>query len=222
MFKHVDHGKLIESITRETTEKGRMYFTPSGATYPSVTTVLSIQDKSGIEEWRQKVGAEEADKILRQAGIRGTAVHDMAEKYLKNDSTWAQGYLPNNIFTFQQLKPIIDTRINNIWFQETFIWSDYLKTAGQVDLIAEFDGILSIIDFKTSRKKKEKDWIKGYFMQEAFYAVAFEERTSKPIKQCVTLIAVDGDDPQIFIEDRDSHIKDFMRVRSQFFKLRGY
>src|SRR6056300_1395081 len=130
--------------------------------------------------------------------------------------------MPTNLYAFEQIKQVLDKHVDNVWMQETFLYSDYLETAGQVDCIAEFDGKLSIIDFKTSRKPKKKEWIKGYFMQESFYAVAFEERTGKPITQLVTIITVDGDDPQIFIEHRDDHIRNFMELRVDFKKLRGF
>lgn len=222
MFTHIDHGIVLPECTRETTSQGRKYFTPEGNTYPSVTTVLGIQDKSGLEAWKKRVGEEEAQKISTQAAVRGTAVHKLAEDYLDNREDWKENHMPSNIFSFQQIKSILDKRVNNIWFQEAFLYSDYLKTAGQVDCIAEFDGKLSIIDFKTSRKPKRKEWIKNYFMQESFYAVAFEERTKKPITQLVTIITVDGDDPQVFIEHRDNHIRDFMELRVDFKKLKGF
>ena len=221
MFTHVDHGITLPKCTRKTTPQGRKYFTPEGNTYPSVTTVLSIHGKHALEAWKKRVGEEQAKKISNQASVRGTAVHKLAEDYLDNRHDWKENHMPSNLFSFQQIKPILDKRIDNVWFQEAFLYSDYLETAGQVDCIAEFDGKLSIIDFKTSRKKKQKDWIKNYFMQESFYAVAFEERTKKPITQLVTIITVDGDCPQVFIEHRDDHIKDFMQLRVDFNKLKG-
>lgn len=222
MFTHIDHGIILPECTRETTPQGRKYFTPEGNTYPSVTTVLGIQDKSGLEAWKKQVGEEEARKISTQAATRGTAVHKLAEDYLDNVENWKANHMPSNVFSFQQIKHILDNHVDNIWFQEAFLYSDYLKTAGQVDCIAEYDGKLSIIDFKTSRKPKKKEWIKGYFMQESFYAVAFEERTKKPITQLVTIITVDGDEPQVFVEHRDNHIRDFMQLRVDFNKLKGF
>lgn len=221
-FNHVDHQIKLPVLSRETTPQGRKYFTPEGKVYPSVTTVLSIQEKSGLMEWKKRIGEVEAQKISTQAGVRGTAVHKLTEDYLNNVADYSKQHMPSNILFFRQVKDILDERVDNIWFQEQFLYSDYLETAGQVDCIAEFDGKLSIIDFKTSRKQKKRDWIKNYFMQEAFYAVAFEERTGKPISQLVTIITVDGDDPQIFIEKRDDHIRDFMQLRIDFKNLKGF
>jgi len=220
LFNHVP-CEPIQKITRETTDRGRFYLTPEGKHYPSATTVLNVLPKDGIEAWKKRVGEAEAAKILSQAGRRGTAVHDIAENYIKNDKAWSRGHMPANIFSFNQIKPIIDKSVNNVVMQEEFLWSDYLKTAGQVDLVAEFDGVLSIIDFKTSLRPKKKEWIGNYFMQEAFYAVAFEERTKIPVSQLVTIVMVDGGDPQVFVEKRDDHIKAFMKARIQYNKIKG-
>ena len=116
---------------------------------------------------------------------------------------------------------MLDANLDNIWFQEAPLYSDYIKVAGRVDLIAEWEGKLSIIDFKTSRKPKKREWIKNYFMQESFYAVAFEERTKKPIKQLVTIVMVDDDSPQVFVESRDDHIHDFILLRKKYFTEKG-
>jgi genome maintenance exonuclease 1 len=220
-FNHVQHGIVLPDPHCETTPNGRFYYPPNGEKYPSVTTVLSIQDKSGLEAWKKRVGEEEAKKISNQAAVRGTEVHLIAEEYIDNKADYARGKMPANLFTFNSIKPLLDANLDNIWYQEAPLYSQFIRTAGRVDLIAEWQGKLSIIDFKTSRKPKKKEWIKGYFMQESFYAVAFEERTGKPIKQLVTLVAVDDDEPQVFIEDRDNHIHDFIKLREQFKKERG-
>jgi hypothetical protein len=216
MFNHVDHGIELPKLTRETTESGRKYFTPEGNSYPSVTTVLGILNKGSIAEWRRRIGEEEANKISRQAAGRGTAVHKLAEDYIDNVENWQGKQMPANIFTFNTIKKLIDKNLNNVWFQEEFLYSDQLKTAGQVDCIAEWDGELSIIDFKTSRKPKKEEHIQNYFMQAAFYAAAFYERTGVPIKQGVVLIAVDDDHPQVFKVDTFDYLKHFWSVRSAY------
>ena len=216
MFNHVEHGVELPKITRKTTESGRKYFTPEGNAYPSITTVLGVLNKEGIIAWRKRVGEEEANKISQQAATRGTAVHKLAEDYIDNVPDWNKGHMPTNLFSFNQLKTILDKRLNNVWFQEEFLYSDRLKCAGQVDCIAEFDGQLSIIDFKTSRKPKKEEWITNYFIQASFYAAAFYERTGIPIKQGVILITVDGSEPQVFKINTYDYLEHFLSVRKKY------
>lgn len=219
MFNHVDHGIKLPVLTRETTESGRKYFTPEGNAYPSITTVLSVVGKDAIKEWRARVGEEEANRVSAQATTRGTAVHKLAEDYLNNVENWKDGHMPSNLFSFNQIKKILDERVDNVWFQEEFLYSDKLKCAGQVDCIAEFDGQLSIIDFKTSRKPKKAEWITNYFVQASFYSAAFYERTGVPIRQGVILIMVDGDDPQVFKIPTYDYLPHFLAVRKKYREL---
>jgi len=204
MFEHVKVDLGYEDLKDVTTEKGRRYNTPDGNAYPSITTVLSILSEKSIYEWRQRVGAEEANKISTRASRRGTAVHAIIEKYIDNDSNFKDGYTPDIVQSFLDLKPILDSRIGKVFAQEAPLYSNHLGVAGRVDCVAEFDGKLSIIDFKTSRKPKKKSYIENYFMQESAYAIMWEERTGQPITQLVTIISVDGEDPQVFIEHRDN------------------
>ena len=127
--------------------------------------------------------------------------------------------MPANLNTFNDLRQIIDGRIDNVWMQEEFLYSDKLKCAGQVDCIAEYDGELSIIDFKTSRKPKKAEWIEGYFIQASFYAAAFFERTGIPIKQAVILIAVDGSESQVFKINTFDYLSHFLAVRKKYKEL---
>jgi CRISPR/Cas system-associated exonuclease Cas4 (RecB family) len=207
MFTHVEHGIVLPKLTRETTESGRKYFTPEGNAYPSITTVLSILSKQAIMEWRKRVGEEEANKISRQAATRGTAVHSLAEDYLNNNEDWNKGAMPANLASFNDIRPILDEHVDNVWMQEQFLYSDKLKCAGQVDCIAEYDNKLSIIDFKTSRRVKKKEDITSYFIQMAFYAAAFYERTGIPIRQGVIIMAVDGNEPLVFKENTYDYTK---------------
>ena len=216
MFNHVKHDVVLPTLTRKTTDTGRKYFTPEGNAYPSITTVLGVLNKEGIIAWRKRVGEEEANKISQQASVRGTAVHKLAEDYLNNDPDWKEGAMPTNLFSFEDIKKIMDKRLNNIWMQEVFLYSDRLKTAGQVDCIAEFDGQLSIIDFKTSRKPKKVEWITSYFIQASFYAAAFYERTGIPIKQGVILITVDHNEPQVFKINTYDYLEHFLSVRKKY------
>lgn len=220
MFTHVDHGITLPKMTRKTTEKGRKYFTPDGNAYPSITTVLNILSVDSIMKWRKRVGEEEANKISHQAATRGTSVHKLAEDYIDNVDDWKGKAMPNNLYTFSHLKDIIDNRLNNVWFQEEYLYSDRLKCAGQVDCIAEFDGELSIVDFKTSRKPKKIEWITNYFIQASFYAAAFYERTGVPIRQGVILITVDHNEPQVFKINTYEYLQQFLDVRQKYKELK--
>ena len=221
MFNHVEHDVVLPKLTRKTTEAGRRYFTPDGAAYPSITTVLGILSKQGIIDWRKRVGEAEANRISTQAATRGTAVHKLAEDYIDNVEGWSKGAMPANIASFNDLKTILDKRLDNVWFQEEFLYSDRLKCAGQVDCIAEFDGQLSIVDFKTSRKPKKEEWITSYFIQASFYAAAFYELTGIPIKQGVILITVDGSEPQVFKVNTYDYLEHFLKVRKEYKKQKG-
>tara|TARA_B110000977_G_C10975342_1_gene453980 strand:- start:43 stop:699 length:657 start_codon:yes stop_codon:yes gene_type:complete len=216
MINHVEHGLTIPKIKRETTESGRRYFTPEGKAYPSITTVLGAGSKQGIMEWRARVGAEEANRISAFASKRGTAVHTLAENYLNNDPDWKKGVMPHHLGSFLDLKEIIDARLDNVWFQEEFLYSDKLRLAGQVDCIAEFDGKLSVIDFKTSSKPKKEEWIENYFIQASFYAAAFYERTGVPIKQIAILITVDGHEAQSFTAEPYHYLPKLIEIRNSY------
>lgn len=218
-FKHFDHGIELPHLTRKTTNEGRRYFTPAGDAYPSVTTVLGILSKAAIIAWRKRVGEEVANRISTQASRRGTAVHKICENYIDNKDDWKEGVQPANMYMFNTMKTVIDEKINNIWFQECFLHSDELRTAGQVDCIAEYEGELSVIDFKTSRRLKKAEDIEGYFMQVSFYAKAFNEITGKNISKGVVLIGVDDNDPQEFIIDTNEYLEHFKAVREKYSEL---
>ena len=214
MFEHVP-VELTE-MNAVTTESGRKYRTPDGIDLPSITTVLSILSRDSIAKWRKRVGEAEANKISYRASTRGTSVHEIIEKYINNDENFKDGYTPDIISSFLDLKPILDGRIGKVFAQEAPLYSTHLGVAGRVDCVAEFDGKLSIIDFKTSRKPKQIEWIKNYFMQESAYAIMWEERTGQPIVQLVTIISVDDHEPQVFIEHRDNWVRPLRETIAQY------
>ena len=207
MFEHVGVNLGYDDLEANTSAAGRLYETPEGVKYPSITTVLSILSQAGIQAWRKRVGEEEANRISHRASTRGTAVHAIVEDYLNNVENYKDKYALNIIDNFLPLKGLLDTRIGKIYAQEVALFSHHLGVAGRVDCVAEFDGQISIIDFKTSQKIKPRKYVENYFMQEAAYAVMFEERTGTPITQLVTLIAVDNEQPQVFVEHRDDWTK---------------
>lgn len=222
IFEHIKHDYSLPELDCETLKTGRTYKTPEGNKYPSITTVLgATSDKSGLDDWVKRVGKKEADRVLHHAGIRGTNVHQMTEDYLNNKEDWDKNQNLFDKYTFNTVKPILDKRVNNIWAQEVPLYSDKLKLAGRVDCIADFDGVLSIIDFKTSRKEKKREWITGYFVQAAFYAAAFYERTGISIKQSAIIMAVDDGNPLVFVQDTHSYLKELLARRKQYAEMKG-
>ena len=213
-FIHHDIPKLLRSTSSDGT---RVYETPSGSAYPSVTTVTGLHSAKGIAEWRARVGNEEANRISGRASARGTRIHQYCEDYLRGNIFEADMF---DLQMFNSIKPLLD-QVDNIHCLETPLWSDFLQVAGTVDCIAEFQGKLSVIDFKTSSKPKDRDDIHNYFMQTAAYAVAFEERTGIPIGRLVIIMAVDSDDPRWFIEKRDNWIGGFRKLRLDYKNLKN-
>lgn len=214
-FKHI--GCDIDyDLETETVNGKRFYRTPEGLLYPSVTTITSQHGKDKILEWRKRVGEEEANRISTKASSRGTRVHKICENYLNNEEDYARKTMPDSVVMFKSIQPLLDEHVNNIHALEIPLYSHHLRVAGRVDCIAEYDGKLSIIDFKTSSKLKEESWIKGYFMQCSAYAVMYEERTGIPVPQIVIMIAVDSEHPQVFIKKRNDYIKDFISYREAY------
>jgi hypothetical protein len=212
MFTHKDFD--LDDLNTETVDGKRYYVTPNGK-LPSITTVLSILSRDAIKAWRKRVGEEEANKISTRASRRGTNVHAMCEDYINNNLDLKK-YLPSDRETFNSLKNILDDHLDNVYAQEVALWSDYLGVAGRVDCIAEWDGKIAVIDFKTSGKLKKKEWISNYFQQASAYAVMWEERTGIPINKIVIVIAVDGEEPQIFEEKRDNYIGECIQTIARY------
>ncbi len=187
-------------LVAETTDSGRMYVTPEGNKYPSVTTVIGAKSKKSILEWRKRVGEAEANRISSRAASRGTSLHSMNEDYLNNvfdEEKYKTKVLP--LFMFKHLKPFLD-KINNIHVLEGALYSDKLKLAGRVDCIAEYENELAIIDFKSSTEPKKREWIENYIAQECAYAMMYYERTGIKVKKLVTLIACEDGEIQVFQE----------------------
>ena len=210
------HENILGDIELNTiNENGkRLYVTPDGEKYPSVTTVLSDYKKQGIIEWRKRVGEQQANKISTQASRRGTKVHKLCEDYLNNESTF-KDYTPDNVEMFKSIQPTLN-EIEIVYAQERTLYSHHLKTAGRVDCVGKFRGKPHIIDFKTSNKPKKWEWIDNYFMQGSAYSVMWEEMTGVPIPYIAIIIAVADDSPQVFVENRDTWINKFIEVRQGY------
>lgn len=210
-FKH----NLVTEVDIETTsiDGKRYYVLPDGRKFRSVTTVLDgALDKTALHEWRNRVGHEEAQKITTQAARRGTAVHSLAERYVLNEEDYLRGAMPSGIDAFKSIQKLLDEHVDNILGIELPLYSVALNTAGRCDLIAEFDGVPSVIDFKTSRKLKKEEWIESYFLQTTCYSMMFEWIYKIKIPQIAILIAVDHEEPQLFVKDRGEYVNRVLEI----------
>ena len=207
----------LQKLPRRNVNGTRVYETPDGSYYPSVTTITGQMNKKAINEWRARVGEKVANQITKQASARGTSIHKLCEHYILGTMDDVK-IMPSNKEMFSSMANHLAETIGKVYAVEGFLYSDFLRSAGQVDMIAEYNGVLSVVDFKTSKKKKNPEWIENYFVQEAAYSFMFEERTQLQVGQLVTVIGVDGEDePQVFIKntkERNQYLLKFLELRN--------
>ena len=225
MFNFIDVNLHEHVEVEPVTKDGTRFYPIPGADkyYPSVTSITSFKNAQFFQKWRARIGEQEANRITARATQRGTAFHALTEDYFKGQLN-IDKYLENNplsVRMFQSAKSTLN-RINNIHCLETFLYSHYLGLAGRVDCIAEFDGELAVIDFKTSTKEKKEENIENYFVQETAYAAMFLERSGIEVKKIVTLIATEEGTIQTFqkynlddyLQLLKSYIEEFVRGRT--------
>lgn len=219
MFNHIKKIDPIKMEVEESPIKGRFYITPEGHKYPSITTLLGSKDKPWLKEWRESLGEKRAQKETKRAADRGNAIHDMAEKYLLNEEKPTEGHTFENIGMFNALKLSLK-KVNNVYALEIPLYSDTLKIAGRVDCIAEYDGVLSVIDFKTSTNIKTKEMIEDYYLQATAYAIMFHEMYDIQIDQVVILIATEkGLMPSLFRGKVEDYIRPLIeRINTYYTK----
>lgn len=217
-YRHCPVDLGYSSLGDASTPSHRIYVTPKGNRYPSITTVLGSLPKDALLAWQKRVGKEEADRVLRHAGIRGSAMHDIAERYINGEEEYFEkNTMPHVKAMFNSIRPVLEQHIDFIFCQELPLYSDHLRVAGRVDLIAKFDDTLSVIDFKTSSRVKDKGDIENYFLQTAAYSIMFEERTGIPVSQLVVIMAVENmKTPLVFIEKRDNWTKNLHDALAYF------
>mgnify|MGYP005818459051 FL=1 len=198
---------LIPKLKTKTINKNRFYVTPEGNEYPSITTVLSIRNKKGLVEWRKRVGNDVANYVAGKAASRGTKVHHMCEDYLNNEDInhHQKDFLPWCLFT--QLKNKVLCNINNIYAQECGLYSDKYKVAGRADCIAEYDNVLSVIDFKTSTRERDDAWNENYYIQGSAYAEMFTELTGIDVSQIVILVVTEDGTVQEFVKKKFDYLE---------------
>ena len=193
-------------LETKTVDKKRFYVTPEGKEYPSITTVLSPRNKEGLMKWRKKVGNDVATHIANKAAVRGSKVHKMCEDYLNglDMEKHKKDILPYCLFN--ELKNQTFDNINDVIGQELVLYSDKYKIAGRTDLIANYKGELSIVDFKTSTNERKDSYNENYYIQTSAYAEMFEELTGQPINQIVILVVTEDGIVQEFIKDKQEYI----------------
>ena len=197
----------ITELSTKTVNRKRFYETPDGKLYPSITTVLQRRKMEGLMAWRKKVGDDVANYVARTAAARGTKVHHMCEDFLNNnfdEEVHKKNFLPYTLFG--QIKPHLQDKVDNIMSQECGLYSDKYMVAGRVDCIGEYNGIPSIIDFKTSTRERNDDWNESYYIQASAYAEMFEERTGIEINQICILVVTEDGVVQEFVKDKTEYL----------------
>ncbi len=214
-FIHHNFLGDIELSKRET-PGCRLYQCPNGDWVPSITSVTSFYNRQIFIDWRKRVGDDEANRITKKATARGTDFHEAAQAYLENrELDWSQ-FRPLTQFMFHHAKPYLN-QIQNVHAIERTLYSEYLGIAGRVDCIAEYEGELAVIDFKTSDKIKPEAWLENYFVQEQAYACMYYELTGIPIKKLITLMVTPGGDVKVFDKrNKDEYIKLLVRYIKKF------
>ena len=221
MFTHTPPINDLPLLKAKNVEGKRFYeHLETKEVYPSITSVLSIRQSEGLVEWRNKVGNDVANHVMIQAANRGTAVHNMVEDYLNNlDLDQIEKHKKKFLarMMFNVLKPEL-SKINNIRLQEAQMFSTDYTVAGRVDCIAEYDGVLSIIDFKTSTKEKNEDWIENYFIQGSAYAEMYKEHFGEEVTQVVILITTEEGTTQVFTKKKVDYLPQLKEAVQDFYK----
>lgn len=223
MFLHSSSFTPIE-LEPVMVDGRRLYPTPSGNKYPSITTVLGVcpKKKKKLNEWKQRVGHDKAQAISTRAATRGTNFHKMVEDLLNNcynESNFKANPLP--LMMFKNAVPTLN-RITKVYLQEAALYSDHLEVAGRVDCIGEFDGIPSVIDFKTSKEEKREEWMEDYYIQETVYGCMFYELYKTRIQQLVTIVACEDGNTQVVIKKPEKQYLDrFIELRSLYQETYG-
>jgi len=214
-FNFIELDKTNLPVTKGKKIDGFRFYDIDGKAYPSITTVLGIQKKAQLQEWRDKIGENVANWEMGRAARRGKATHTLIEQYIKGLTPSERGVLPLGLFRL--IKPYVD-QIDNIHCLETIMYSKKLTIAGQVDCIAEYNGKLSVIDFKTANKERQESWIENYFMQTSAYAQMYEELFGKEIEQIVILLASEDGSVQSFIKEKKDYMDPLKKSINDFYK----
>ena len=215
MFTVENHLGDLE-LDKKEVDGIRLYNLPNGDWVPSITSVTSFYNREVFRKWRQRVGEKEANRVTKESTERGTDYHEAAQSYLENRELDWNNYLPLTEFMFKSSQPYLD-KIGKIHAIERTLYSEYLGLAGRVDCIAEYDGELAIIDFKTSKKIKPEKWIEQYFVQETAYACMYYELTGIPVQKLITIMVTPEGDVHVYDKrNKSDYIKLLVKYVKEF------
>ena len=214
-FIHNDTDLSLLPNTKGKKIEGYRFYDIDGQNYPSVTSILGIRKKEGLQKWRDSVGNEVANWEMNRAARRGKSFHKLVEQYLNNETPSIRDVLPLGLFRLA--KPYID-QINNIRLLEKIMVSPKLTIAGQVDCVAEYNGKLSVIDFKSANKERKEDWIENYFLQCTAYSSMYEETFGEKIEQIVVLLAAEDGTMTAYVKDPQDYIEELVLSIETFYR----
>ena len=214
-FIHNDTDLSLLPNTKGKKIEGYRFYDIDGQNYPSVTSVLGIRKKEGLVKWRESIGEDVANWEMNRAARRGKSFHKLVEQYLNNETPSIRDVLPLGLFRLA--KPYID-QINNIRLLEKIMVSPKLTIAGQVDCVAEYNGKLSVIDFKSANKERKEDWIENYFLQCTAYSSMYEETFGEKIEQIVVLLAAEDGTMTAYVKDPQDYIEELVLSIETFYR----
>ena len=214
-FIHKDMDLAVLPNTKGKKIEGYRFYEIGGQHYPSITSVLSIRKKEGLQKWRESIGEKVANWEMNRAARRGKSFHTLVEQYLNNETPSIRDVLPLGLFRLA--KPYID-KIDNIRLLEKIMVSPKLTIAGQVDCVAEYNDKLSVIDFKTANKERNDEWNKNYYIQTAAYAIMYEELFGTPIEQIVIIMASEDGAGRVFVKNKADYLSHLEEAIKHFYK----
>ena len=213
-FTHIDIDKKVLPQTKGKKINGHRFYEIDGTHYPSVTSVLSMRKSEGLTKWRKSIGEDVANWEMRRCANRGKSLHTLVEQYMNNETPSIRDVLPLGLFKL--MKPYLD-QINNIRLVEEIMYSPKLTIAGQVDCIAEYNGKLSVIDFKTANKERIEEWVENYFLQCTAYSMMYNETYNEPIEQIVILMAAEDGSMKAFVKEPKDYEEELQKAIQTFY-----
>jgi len=215
-FNFIDIDKSVLPTAKGRRKGKYRFYEVNGTNYPSVTPVLGVRKKVELQQWRDRIGENVANWEMGRAARRGTATHNLIENYIKGEPLTEKSVLPLGLFKL--MKPYID-QIQNIHCLETVLYSQKYKLAGQVDCIAEYNGKLSVIDFKTANKERKEEWIDNYFMQCTAYGLMYEEMYNTEIEDIVVIMGGEDGSMVTYVKKKADYIPKLEEVVEDFYKM---